>query len=147
VSAGGERPGHAVRDDAGGNDAVISYGSNIDAQANVARAIEAIASAGACGLVARSRPVWTKPVGFADQPDFLNGAVRIETTLNLDDLRAFLREIEHRLGRVRTANEFGPRTIDLDVVVWNGRVIDDDFHTRDFLRLAVLEVFPDVATK
>jgi 2-amino-4-hydroxy-6-hydroxymethyldihydropteridine diphosphokinase len=124
------------------NQAVIGVGSNIDPQANIERAVAEIGKAHR--VTAVSQWVRTKPVGFVDQPDFLNGAIRIETTFDLPQLRAWLRELESLLGRVRTDNKSGPRTIDLDVVVWNGRVIDEDFHRRDFLRKAVLEVWPEI---
>ena len=121
------------------NQAVIGIGSNIDPVENTAEAITALAEGQR--LLARSRFVWTKPIG-PPQPAYLNGAVLIETPLDRDALKAWLRGVEDRLGRVRSAERFGPRTIDLDVVVWNGQVVDEDVRTRAFLRQAVSEVWP-----
>jgi 2-amino-4-hydroxy-6-hydroxymethyldihydropteridine diphosphokinase len=53
---------------------------------------------------------------------------------------AYLKDLEARLGRVRTENKFGPRTIDIDVVVWNGEIVNEDYYTRDFVRNAVDEL-------
>ena len=91
-------------------------------------------------LVKTSALTVTAPIGYVDQPDFVNGAVLVETGLDADAFTSFLKKVEVCLGRVKTENKFGPRTIDLDVVVWNDAVVDNDFYTRDFLRSAVNEV-------
>jgi len=52
-------------------------------------------------------------------------------------LRDILKKIEDALGRDRSGPAFGPRTMDLDIVVWNDKIVDDDYHTRDFLRNSV----------
>ena len=52
--------------------------------------------------------------------------------------------MEKDLGRVASAERFGPRTIDLDIVVWNGKVVDKDFYSRDYLKESVLELLPDL---
>ena len=125
------------------NRAVVSLGSNIDPTEHVQRARDLIAAS--YELVAESTLRMTKPVGFTDQADFLNGALLVETALDHKAFRVFLKDIESQLGRIHTENPHGPRTIDLDIVVWNGTVVDDDFHTRDFLREALLEILPDLA--
>ena len=68
----------------------------------------------------------------------------METQLDRHAVKAVLRGIENELGRIRTANKDGPRTIDLDVVVWNGGIVDDDVFQRDFLKQAVLELMPSL---
>ena len=87
--------------------------------------------------------VTTSPIGFADQPDFYNGAFLIETSLEIDEFRAYLKKVEDRLGRVRTENKNGPRTIDLDIITWNGRVVNKDYHEREFVKKAVEELLPN----
>jgi 2-amino-4-hydroxy-6-hydroxymethyldihydropteridine diphosphokinase len=79
----------------------------------------------------------TKPIGITKQPDFLNGAVKIHTLYPFEELNRLLKNIEDELGRDRTAPKFGPRTMDLDIVVWNDKIIDPDYYTRDFLKSAV----------
>jgi 2-amino-4-hydroxy-6-hydroxymethyldihydropteridine diphosphokinase len=123
--------------------AVVAYGSNIDPERSVAGALELLAER--FDVLARSEPEWTRPLGRADQPDFLNGAVLIETSLDRDALADELHSIEDRLGRVRDpADRSGPRTIDLDVVVWNGRIVHEDARNRPFVRRAVRAVCPEV---
>ena len=79
-----------------------------------------------------------------NQPDFFNGAFLLSTDLEYVDLVKTLKGIEDQLGRKRIGDKDGPREIDLDVVAWNGKVVDRDFYQRDFLRRAVLEIAPDI---
>jgi len=82
----------------------------------------------------------TKPIGNEHQPDFTNGAVKIRTDLDRDALNLLLKRIEDEMGRDRSVPKFGPRTIDLDIVVWNGEIVDEDYYTRDFLQKSVEEI-------
>ena len=123
------------------NRVVISVGSNINPDLNIKRAIELLKNE--LDILGESTFVKTQPVGYVHQPDFVNGALLITTELELNGLIILLKFIEQKLDRVKTGNRYGPRTIDLDVVVWNGKVINDDFYERDFVRKAVLELLPD----
>lgn len=122
------------------NQAIIAVGSNIEPDKNIARVREILAKD--FELVAETEFIETKPVGYTQQPDFLNGAVFIRTDLKLELLRQHLRKIEDTLGRHRGVLAFGPRTVDLDIVVWNGKLLDPDFYERDYLKKAVLELDP-----
>jgi 2-amino-4-hydroxy-6-hydroxymethyldihydropteridine diphosphokinase len=124
------------------NRAVIGVGSNIEPEVNVPRARERIAQRHV--IVAESPLVETSPIGYVDQPDFTNGALLLETPADRARLRADLKAIEMMLGREPGENRYGPRTIDLDIVVWNGEIIDRDLYTRDYLREAVLAVLPEL---
>ncbi len=124
------------------NHVVIGIGSNIEPILNIQKAITLLRERFV--LLAKSRFIQTSPVGFIDQDDFINGAVLIQLRLDLDSTKLALRQIEDELGRLRTENKFGPRTIDLDVVVWNQIIIDKDFYTYDFLKHAVLELLPEL---
>ena len=121
---------------------VIGAGSNISPEVHIPLARERIRNAHT--LIAESDWVLTQPIGFKDQRDFLNGVFLIETEMNRDELVGWLHQAETELGRVRTSNKNGPRTIDLDIVVWDGEIIDPDFKTRDFLRQAVYQVWPEL---
>lgn len=124
------------------NTAVISVGSNIRPRENVELAREALVREGI--FRAGSSFVRTAPIGVTDQPEFLNGAFLVETGLDRRALKRKLRGIERSLGRKRGAvPHYGPREIDLDIVVWNGEVVDKDFHERDFVRRAVIELSPE----
>jgi 2-amino-4-hydroxy-6-hydroxymethyldihydropteridine diphosphokinase len=78
----------------------------------------------------------TEPVGYVDQPRFLNGAVALETELGARELLGRLLEIERALGRDRTGPRFGPRTIDLDLLLYGDETIDEPGLTVPHPRLA-----------
>ncbi len=122
------------------NRAIVGIGSNIDPEKNIQKALARIEEA--FTLLDQSKTVQTAPVGFQNQPHFLNSAVLIETALEKDEFVKKLKAIESDLGRKRGENRDGPRTIDLDLVVWNGEIVDPDFYERSFLRNAVLELDP-----
>ena len=120
------------------NVAIIGIGSNINPDQNIPLALQLLAEDVVIEKV--SELVRTKPIGIPDQPDFINGAVRISTCLSREALEALLKATEDSTGRDRTLPRFGPRTIDLDLVVWNGEIVDPDYYTRDFLQASVSEV-------
>jgi len=124
------------------NVAVIGLGSNIEPEKNIRHARRKLGSR--FKLKGESSFVKTEPVGFEDQPKFLNGAVLIETDMDYDDLKNHLCGIEKELGRVRTENKDGPRTIDLDILVWNGKVVDEEVYERPFLKISVRELLPEI---
>jgi 2-amino-4-hydroxy-6-hydroxymethyldihydropteridine diphosphokinase len=84
--------------------------------------------------------VQTQPIGISGQPEYTNGAVRIRTEMDMEALRLYLKNLEDRMGRDRSQPRFGPRNIDLDLLIWNDAVVDDDYYTRDFLRQAAEEL-------
>jgi len=120
------------------NIAIIGIGSNINAEDNISSMLKILA--GAVKLLDVSSFVRTKPIGNIRQPDFTNGAVKIETSMEQSEMRKLLKEIEDDLGRDRSAPKYGPRTIDLDIVVWNGKIVDNDYYKRNFLRKSVHEI-------
>lgn len=120
------------------NDCIIGIGSNIDADKNIAGMLSLLGNE--VKIVQVSQMVRTKPIGIAEQPDYTNGAVLIKTSMNLDELSVFLKALEDRMGRDRSQPKFGPRNIDLDILIWNNTIIDQDFYTRDFLRNSAAEL-------
>lgn len=124
------------------NRVVVGIGSNIDPAQNITKVKQKLGSKHR--VIATSSFIETKPVGYLDQANFINGAILIDTEMEYKELRNWLREIEKALGRIRGENKFGPRTIDLDIVVWNGKVVDEDVYERGFLRNSILEVCPDL---
>jgi len=60
--------------------------------------------------------------------------------MDKDDFRNYLKGVEDRLKRDRNSPKFGPRTIDLDIVVWDGTIVDQEYYTRDFLKAVVDEI-------
>ncbi|MEZ4548679.1 MAG: 2-amino-4-hydroxy-6-hydroxymethyldihydropteridine diphosphokinase [Thermodesulfobacteriota bacterium] len=125
------------------NRAVLGLGSNIDPEENIRKAIKIIS--GEVSLIKTSSFVETEPVGFKEQRSFINGALFIETSLGavvIEDAATGNRK--RALGRVRAANKNGPRTIDLDILVWNGEVVDADVYERGFLRDLTKELLPGI---
>ena len=132
--------------------AAIALGSNLDhPEAHVARGFDDIAALPGTKLIARSSLYRSKPVGFADQPDFVNACALVETSLAPRALLAGLLAIEQAHGRKRGIRN-GPRTLDLDIVLYGDRVIDEPELTiphpraqeRDFVLKPLREVWPDV---
>lgn len=105
------------------NRAFVSIGSNIEPERHLPEAVRLLAARS--HLVAVSPVYETLPVGSTGQPNFLNAAALLETGLTATELkREVLGAIEQELGRMRTANKYAPRTIDLDVSLFNDEVLD-----------------------
>lgn len=120
------------------NTYIIGVGSNINPKLNIEKARNILKNEQ--GFIKESAFIKTKPVGFLNQSDFLNGAFLIRSNLPCDMMRSYLKSIEKRIGRIKTSNKNGPRTIDLDIIVHNGTIIDDDYHSREFLKNSVQEL-------
>ncbi len=104
----------------------LGLGTNLgDRRANLRSAIAALAEMGTVGAL--SRLYETKPQYVCDQPAFLNMAARMETSLAPLDLLGRLKALEDRLGRVASVR-YGPRLIDLDILFYDGLVLDMGDH-------------------
>jgi 2-amino-4-hydroxy-6-hydroxymethyldihydropteridine diphosphokinase len=105
--------------------AFVGIGSNLgDREANLRRAIELLSAEEGIEIAAVSEIRETDPVGPVEQGQFLNGAVLVETDLAPRELLARLLDIERRMGRVRS-ERFGPRTIDLDLLLYGNEIVDE----------------------
>ena len=132
------------------NMAYLSLGSNIEPDLNLPEAVSQLAR---FGRVKAASSVWqTAPVGFSEQPDFLNAAVLLETELSAKTLRQqAITQIENSLGRVRTENKNGPRPIDIDIMLFNHdvlsighrRIPDPELLERSFVAIPMAEIAPD----
>jgi len=121
------------------NFCIIGIGSNIEAEINIPKMIEILRTE--VEVLQVSKMLKTKPIGILDQPDFTNGAVKVQTEYDQLELNTILKNIEDQMGRDRTNPKFGPRCIDLDIAVWNGEIVDKDYYTRDFLKNSVDELY------
>lgn len=101
----------------------LGFGGNLgDVRATLARALEALAAAGLAVL--RTAPLFrTAPLGPPGQPDYLNTVVETETALSPTEVLAAVKRIEVELGRVPSVR-WGPRALDLDVLLYDDRVLD-----------------------
>ena len=132
--------------------AFVGLGANLGAREETLRlAVELLGAADDVDVLAVSKLRETEPVGVVDQPAFLNGAVAIETAPAPRDLLDLLLEIERSLGRVRE-ERWGPRTIDLDLLVYGAEVVDEPglrvphprLHERRFALEPLAELQPDL---
>lgn len=130
----------------------IGLGANLsDPQSQVRAALGELAATPGIVLERQSALYRTAPIGYDNQPDFVNAVARVRTALEPQALLDALLDIERRHGRVR---EFlnAPRTLDLDVLLYEDRQICTDTlnvphpraHLRAFVLLPLLEVSPDV---
>ncbi|TMJ96899.1 MAG: 2-amino-4-hydroxy-6-hydroxymethyldihydropteridine diphosphokinase [Actinobacteria bacterium] len=106
--------------------AFVGLGANLgDREGAILRAVDLLAAEPGIEVVAVSTLRETDPVGFVDQPRFLNGACAIQTELSPRELLDRLLAVERALGRDRTGPRHGPRTIDLDLLLYGDRVVDE----------------------
>ena len=131
-------------------EALVSVGSNIEPEANIAQAMLLLRDY--VQLAAVSTFYRTAPLGRPDQSPFLNGVCLVETEgtprwLKFD----VLRQIESELGRCRTADKYAPRSIDLDIALFGEEIVKDpdlrvpdpDIRERPFVAVPIFELRPD----
>jgi 2-amino-4-hydroxy-6-hydroxymethyldihydropteridine diphosphokinase len=131
-----------------GHIAYIGIGSNIgDKVYQCEQAISEILKVDRHKLLAKSSLFKTKPIGYADQDWFVNGVIKIETALEPFDLLRVLKGIEIQLGR-RETFRWGPRTIDLDILMFDDNEIKTEelqiphplLHERKFVLVPLAEI-------
>jgi 2-amino-4-hydroxy-6-hydroxymethyldihydropteridine diphosphokinase len=106
--------------------AFVGLGANIGSRrATLKRALELLDEEDGIEVVAVSRFRETDPVGFVDQPRFLNAAAALETDLPPRELLDRLLAVERALGRTRDGPRFGPRTVDLDLLLYDEERVDE----------------------
>ena len=137
VGGDGGTPGHVTR-------AYVGLGANLgDRGAMLRAALEQLRGEPGVDVVAVSAVRETEPVGVTDQPRFLNAAAAVETELSARELLDRLLAVERRLCRARVGPRFGPRTIDLDLLLYGEEEIAapglDVPHPRLHERLFALE--------
>lgn len=129
----------------------IGVGSNIEPEVNIVAAVRALKDR--ARLSAVSTFYLTPALERTDAPPFYNGVLEVETKLPPRELKfGVLRAIEEGLGRMRTADKYAPRTIDLDIIVYDDAVLrepdlivpDPDIESRAFVAVPLLELRPDL---
>jgi 2-amino-4-hydroxy-6-hydroxymethyldihydropteridine diphosphokinase len=156
--------------------AFLAVGSSIRPEMNVASALELLVRTPGVTLAGISTFYWTPPLPGPEgsevapetaprqgDPDFLNGVLEIRTELSPHELRRALQGMERGLGRVRSEARYGPRTMDLDLLLYllapgsepegpapwaavhpGGSAVHPDVLTRSFVALPLLELAPDL---
>ena len=132
----------------------VALGSNLgEREETIRRALAELDAAAGVEVVAVSRLVETEPVGYLDQPRFLNGAAALDTTLEPRALLELLLAVERRFGRQREGlPPQGPRTLDLDLLLYEAAEIDEPglriphprLHERRFVLEPLAELDPSL---
>jgi len=133
--------------------AYIGLGSNLAGPRNqVERGLNALARLPLSQLLSRSHLYRSAPWGVRDQPEFINAAAALETELSPQALMQAMLAIERELGRDRNGDRWGPRILDLDLLLYADRTIDEPglrvphphLHERAFVLLPLAEIAPDL---
>lgn len=129
--------------------AYIGLGSNIgNRDENLNRAVDMLRNAEGIRVTSVSTYLNTVPVGYTEQPDFLNAVVEVMTTLSAYELLELCRDIERKLKRERLIH-WGPRTIDLDILLFEDLIIENEIliipHPRMLEREFVLKPLNEIA--
>jgi 2-amino-4-hydroxy-6-hydroxymethyldihydropteridine diphosphokinase len=132
LNAANNQPKHRV---------CIGIGSNIRPKECVPKAIELLGEQ--VEIIAVSKVWETPPVGCQGCDNYLNAAALIETEFSPEPLRKeVLRRIESQLGRVRSEDKYAPRTIDLDILIFDDEICDTSLWRFSFLAVPVGEIMP-----
>lgn len=131
----------------------IGLGSNLaDPQAQVEGGLRALGGLAETRLLRRSRLYRSAPWGRADQPEFVNAVAQLETTLTPQILLDALLTIERQAGRERDTTRWGPRVLDLDILLYGDVVLDEPglhlphphLHERVFVLMPLCEIAPEL---
>lgn len=130
----------------------IAFGSNLSDPIKQAKtALTALAKIPYTTIIQCSPFYRTKPLGSQNQPDYLNAVIQLETTLTAEKLLDYTQQIEQDQGRVRYGEKWGPRTLDLDILLFGQQVIDTsrltvphyDLKNREFMLYPLYDIAPD----
>ena len=126
---------------------VFDLGTNINREASLAAALERLSDN--FELLRASSVYNSTPVGMANQPDYLNLALEAETDKGVEEIRSICREIEDAMGRNRDVPKYGPRVIDIDLILY-GETVDPELklphqqaHEQMFVVLPLAELDPE----
>jgi 2-amino-4-hydroxy-6-hydroxymethyldihydropteridine diphosphokinase len=133
------------------NDFFLSLGSNIEPEVNILQAIEEL---GRYGSVAAISTIWeTAPIGSTDQPNYLNAVLHLQADISAQKFQdQVIPAIETLLKRVRGPDKYGPRTIDVDILLFNNEVLtlghrkipSREILERAFVAIPLAEIAPNL---
>ena len=133
--------------------AYLSVGSNLGRKlSNCRKGIDALTCHDSCRLIDQSLVYQTEPVDYKDQDWFVNYVVKIETTLDPFSLLDTLKSIERSAGRTRDGVRFGPRVLDLDIILYDALVLNTSdlviphprMHKRHFVLKPICDIDPNI---
>jgi 2-amino-4-hydroxy-6-hydroxymethyldihydropteridine diphosphokinase len=121
--------------------AYLSLGSNIEPESNLVKALELLQNYGRLEKISNA---WESESVGAEGPNYLNACVLLVTRLGQMELKEqALLPIENQLGRRRSADKFAPRTIDIDIVIFDGKSCDDKYWEQAFVVVPMAEIYPE----
>lgn len=132
--------------------AALGFGSNIgEREENLKRGLALLEEEGTVRVLAVSPLYFTKPVDYEDQDWFVNGAAEIETSLSPRELLGLLKSVETSVGRTKGGVRFGPRVLDMDILLYGDGIIEEDDLTiphprmdkRRFVLAPLCDIVPD----
>lgn len=133
--------------------AYVGLGSNLsDPENQIRSALVTLKSVETFAVKNVSSLYFSRPMGPQDQPDYMNAVISVETDLTALELLDELQKIENQAGRIRKDNRWGPRILDLDIILFGNDVINNDRLTvphygmkeREFVLLPLQEIAPDL---
>ncbi len=123
------------------HEAYLNLGSNIQPEDHFRKAIELL---GKSGRVKAVSTVWESRAVGAQGPNFLNVCIRYKTHFRAEELKAqIIRSVESELGRVRSADKNAARTIDIDIILFDGEPFRHEYWERAFTIVPLAELLPD----
>ncbi len=121
--------------------AYLSLGSNIQPEQNLVRAIQLLQEQGTIEQISRA---WESRSVGAEGPNYLNACIAFSTPLTHQELKEQVTlPIELKLGRKRTENKFAPRTMDIDIILYDDQSCDDKSWEKAFVVVPLAEIYPD----
>lgn len=121
--------------------AYLNLGSNIQPETHLVRAVELLHE---YGKVLKVSSAWESRSVGAEGPNYLNACVLFKTNILQTELKeSIIRPIEGRLGRKRSENKFSPRTIDIDIVLFDDKPYNDKFWRFAFVIVPLAEIYPE----
>lgn len=133
--------------------AYIGLGSNLgNPEEQIRDAVKQIEKIDDCALTAISSLYFSKPMGPQDQPDYMNAVAEVQTELSAIKLLDALQRIENSAGRVRKDNRWGPRVLDLDILLYGDSSINTErlivphygLKEREFVLIPLYEIIPSL---
>jgi 2-amino-4-hydroxy-6-hydroxymethyldihydropteridine diphosphokinase len=124
-----------------GHRTYLNLGSNIEAETNLPAVLPVLREFGEVRALSRA---WESRAVGSSGPNFLNACALFHTAQSLDELRATTRSVETRLGRVRTEDVNAPRTIDIDIMMYDGQPLLLDRWEHPFVLVPLAELAPEL---
>jgi 2-amino-4-hydroxy-6-hydroxymethyldihydropteridine diphosphokinase len=121
--------------------AYLNLGSNLQPESNLPKAINLLSEH---GKILKISKAWESEAVGANGPNYLNTCVLFATPLRYDNLKdQVTRPIESQLGRIRTADKYASRTMDIDIILFDGESCNDKFWNQAFVVIPLAEIYPE----